>query len=103
MQLSSLKLKHYLIYSIIVPIAVSIYAIQINIEIHKGIAQRVEEFMLLPNGEYLKPLTLGYEQLVGDIIWLSAIQVIGDKVVTPMGYEWVYHALDVVTTLDPKF
>lgn len=103
MQLSSLRLRNYLRYFLIVPIAVSIYTIQINIDIHKGIEQRVEEFIRLPNGEYLKPLTLGYEQLVSDIIWLSAIQVIGDKVVTSMGYDWVYHALDVVTTLDPKF
>lgn len=59
--------------------------------------------MLLPKGEYLKPVVLGYEQLVGDIIWLRTIQVIGEKVVTPQGYDWIYHALDVVTTLDPKF
>lgn len=65
--------------------------------------QKIEEFILLPKGEYLKPLVLGYEQLIGDIIWLRAIQVVGDKVVTPIGYDWAYHALDVITTLDPKF
>lgn len=59
--------------------------------------------MRLPRGKYLRIAALEYEQLVGDIIWLETIQILGDKVVTPTGYEWAYHALQIVTTLDPKF
>src|SRR3990172_11017116 len=88
---------------LIIPIALSLYLSQTQIEEYKGVEKKIEEFMHLPKGEYIKPAVLGYEQLFGDIIWLRAIQVIGDKVVTPKGYDWVYHALDVVTTLDPKF
>ncbi len=97
------RFKNYLIQLLIVPIALSVYLTQIQIEGYKDIEQRIEKFMMLPKGEYLKPMTLGYEQLVGDIIWLRAIQVIGDKVVTSKGYTWIYNALNVVTTLDPKF
>ena len=100
---SSARFRNYLIPFLIVPIVLSIYITQIHIERHKGVEQRIEEVMLLPKGEYLKPAVIGYEQLVGDIIWLRAIQVIGEKVVTPQGYDWVYHAMDIVTTLDPKF
>jgi len=103
MQLLSLKYKYYLIPVLLVPIVLSIYMTQTYIERHKGIEQRIEKVMFLPKGEYLKPAVIGYEQLVGDILWLHAIQVIGDKVVTPQGYDWAYHALDIVTTLDPKF
>ena len=103
MQLLSLKYKNYLIPVLLVPIVLSIYMTQTYIERHKGIEQRIEKVMFLPKGEYLKPAVIGYEQLVGDILWLHAIQVIGDKVVTPQGYDWAYHALDIVTTLDPKF
>ena len=80
-----------------------IYIIQHQIVGYKGREQKIEEFMTLPKGEYLKPAVLGYDQLVGDIIWLRAIQVIGEDTVTQKGYDWLYHALDVVTTLDPKF
>ncbi|MBI5745630.1 MAG: hypothetical protein HZA13_01340 [Nitrospirae bacterium] len=59
--------------------------------------------MFLPKGEYLRTAALGYDQLVADIIWLQAIQVIGDKRISEEGYNWIYHALDVITTLDPKF
>lgn len=68
MQLLSLRYKSYLIPALLVPIALSIYITQIHIERHKGVEQRIEEFMLLPKGEYLKPAVIGYEQLVGDII-----------------------------------
>lgn len=98
-----LRIKHYSLYLLILPIALSIYFTQVHLERYKGIEQKIEEFMLLPKGEYLKPLVLGYEQLVGDIIWLRTIQILGDEMVTPEGYGWSYHALDVVTTLDPKF
>ncbi|MCC7203286.1 MAG: hypothetical protein IT393_11585 [Nitrospirae bacterium] len=65
--------------------------------------KKIEGFAALPKGEYLKAAVIGYEQLTADIIWLQVVQVIGDDTVTPDGYEWIYHALDVVTTLDPKF
>lgn len=103
MQLLSLRYKKYLLPVVLVPVAIAIYITQIHIEKHKGIGQRIEKFMLLPRGEYLKPAVIGYDQLAGDIIWLRAIQVIGERVITSQGYNWVYNALDIVTTLDPKF
>ena len=72
---------------LIIPIALSLYLTQTQIEGYKGVEKKIEEFMHLPKGEYLKPAVLGYEQLFGDIIWLRAIQVIGDKVVTLKGYD----------------
>lgn len=103
MQALFLKYKYYLTPVLLVAIILSIYMTQIHIERHKGIGERIEKFMFLPKGEYLKPAVIGYDQLVGDIIWLRTIQVIGEKVVTRQGYDWVYHAMDVVTTLDPNF
>ena len=101
----TINVKHSLVvaFPLIAALAFSIYIVQHQIAGYKGIEKKIEEFVTLPKGEYLKPAVFGYDQLVADIIWLRAIQVIGDKVVTPKGYDWVYHALDVVTTLDPKF
>ena len=101
----TINVKHSLIvaFPLIAALAFSIYFVQHQITGYKGIEKKIEEFVTLPRGEYLKPAVLGYEQLAADIIWLKAIQVIGEDTVTPGGYDWVYHALDVVTTLDPKF
>lgn len=64
---------------------------------------KLEQLRLLPRGEVLKPMLLGYHHLGADLIWLRAIQVLGEKVVRGQDYEWLYHALDVVTTLDPQY
>src|SRR3989337_3490706 len=99
-----LKAKHPLVIPLIAAaLALSIYIVQHQIAGYKETDKKIEKFVTLPNGEYLRPVVLGYEQLAADIIWLQAIQVIGEDTVTPGGYDWIYHALYCVTALDPKF
>jgi hypothetical protein len=64
---------------------------------------KIEELAQLPRGEYLKPALLGYHHLGADGLWLRLLQVLGKKKNTADEYEWLYHALDVVTTLDPQY
>ena len=64
---------------------------------------QIEGLAQLPKGEYLKPALLGYHHLGADFFWLRLIQVIGNKRNSADEYEWMYHALDVITTLDPQY
>ena len=64
---------------------------------------QIEGLAQLPKGEYLKPALLGYHHLGADILWLRLIQVIGKKQNSADEYDWMYHALDVITTLDPQY
>jgi tetratricopeptide (TPR) repeat protein len=64
---------------------------------------QIESLAQLPKGEYLKPGLLGYHHLGADIVWLRLVQVIGKKRNSADEYEWMYHALDVLTTLDPQY
>jgi tetratricopeptide (TPR) repeat protein len=64
---------------------------------------RASELSYLPKGEYLKVAVLGYRQMVADLIWLKVVQHFGDRKTTQEGYQWTYHAVDVLTDLDPKF
>lgn len=64
---------------------------------------RIEELAQLPRGEYLKPMLLGYQHVGADLLWLQLLQVLGKKGATADEYEWIYHALDVITTLDPQY
>jgi hypothetical protein len=66
-------------------------------------AVQIQDLAQLPKGEYLKPALLGYHHLAADALWLRLIQVIGQKRNTDDEYEWMYHALDVITTLDPQY
>lgn len=92
-----------LIFLLLLLILAPISYIQQEIDLKRGGISQAERFMFLPKGDYLKAASLEYDQLVADAIWLQAIQVIGEKRITEEGYSWIYHALDVVTTLDPKF
>lgn len=64
---------------------------------------QIESLAQLPKGEYLKPALLGYHHLGADVLWLRLVQVIGKKQNSADEYEWMYHALDVLTTLDPQY
>jgi hypothetical protein len=64
---------------------------------------RAEQLAYLPQGEYLRLAVLGYRQVVADLIWLQAVQHIGVARDTQLGYRWTYHAVDVLTDLDPTF
>jgi hypothetical protein len=66
-------------------------------------AAKIEELAQLPSGEYLKPALLGYHHLGADILWVRLLQVLGKKRNTADEYEWIYHVLDVITTLDPQY
>jgi tetratricopeptide (TPR) repeat protein len=65
--------------------------------------KQIEELAQLPHGEHLKIALLGYHHLGADGVWLRLLQVLGKKRNTADEYEWIYHAMDVITTLDPQY
>ena len=64
---------------------------------------RTAELSYLPEGKYLKVAVLGYRELAADVLWLKAVQGLAGKQQTRQGYLGAYHAVDVLTELDPKF
>lgn len=59
--------------------------------------------LYLPSGKFMRQVSLGYKQIVADMIWFSAVQYYG-------GYRKDYHDLryfegliQLVTDLDPHF
>lgn len=64
---------------------------------------QVEELRAVLPAEYLKPALMGYHHLGADLLWLRLIQVVGKRSHTAQEYEWLYHALDVITDLDPQY
>ena len=74
-----------------------------TLDLRRNALVRAEQLAYLPKGEYLRLAVLGYRQLVADIIWLQAVPHIGAKKDSQQGYSWTYHAVDVLTDLDPHF
>lgn len=63
----------------------------------------IQRFMFLPQADILRGGSLGYQGAVADFIWLQVVQVMGERKVSEEAGRWIYQAVDVVTTLDPKF
>jgi hypothetical protein len=70
---------------------------------HDATTTTREQLRFLPRGEWLRPLVLGYHHVAADVLWLEIVQVLGERDVRQSEYEWLFHALDVVTTLDPRY
>jgi hypothetical protein len=100
----SSHLLRFAVTSVAVVLLVVIVLLQQILDRHIDTTMvRIEELAQLPRGEYLKPAMLGYHHLGADLLWLRLLQVWGKKKNTDNEYAWIYHALDVITTLDPRY
>jgi len=45
----------------------------------------------------------GFRNVMADVVWLQAVQVAGNRKLTPMDYDRLYVLLNVEADLDPKF
>ena len=92
--------------NVIGPSAVAL-GMLIALQVHLGQWQvtekKLEHLMFLPDAEYLQMASIGYRELVADVLWLQAIQVMGERKVSEAAGRWLYRAFDIITTLDPKF
>ena len=66
-------------------------------------AKSMESYMYIPSGEFLKPFVLGFDQLIADYFWIKTVGYFGDQLMADRQYPWLYHILDLVTTLDPQY
>lgn len=80
-----------------------IYGAQRQLEALGALQPTAQVFRYLPKGDDLKLVSLGYDQLIADLLWLKAVQVMGDRGAERHDAEWLYQAFDAITTLDPKF
>lgn len=54
----------------------------------------------------MKRMALGYDSIVSDLYWMRAVVYYGGQRLAadaPANYDLLYHLLDLVTTLDPRF
>ncbi|MFQ5949462.1 MAG: tetratricopeptide repeat protein [Nitrospiria bacterium] len=62
-----------------------------------------ESLLYLPSGEYLKPLALGFDQMLADLLWIKTINYFGGHLRTDREYPWLHHILNLIIDLDPLF
>ena len=79
-----------------------IYGIQTFID-HSFYRDKEERLLYIPSGKFLKPICIGFDNFVADLLWIKAIGYFGSHYLTDRSYKWLYHILDLITTLDPLF
>lgn len=88
-------------------IAFLILAVILNlayrIDIGRTPHELIGELMYFPSGYALRTLSVGYHTPLADAVWLRFIQYYGEHRMTDARFELMYHILDILTTLDPKF
>jgi len=57
---------------------------------------------IVPNASTLRWLSLGHPTLAANLLWLKAVQYIGDPRANERGWKKLYPLADVVTDLDPR-
>lgn len=61
------------------------------------------EVLYLPSGEFLDQASLGYRNLVADILWVKTVQYYGGYRMGQNDLALFSHLIDVITDLDPQF
>lgn len=87
----------------IIVLMVSSFQVQGSIDNFLKEKDKIDDFIYVPSGEFLKVVSLGYNKMLADLYWLKALQHIGDKKWEAEGYPYLFPILDLVTDLDPKF
>lgn len=62
-----------------------------------------ESLLYLPSGKLLKPLALGYDQLLADLLWMKTVSYFGGHYLGDKQYPWLAHMLNLIIDLDPRF
>ncbi len=88
--------------SALVLVAILLVVSARSVEELSGEKRRLE-VLYLPSGEFIDQASLGYRNLVADLLWIKTVQYYG-------GYRWgkndlalFSHLVDVITDLDPQF
>jgi hypothetical protein len=56
----------------------------------------------LPKAEYLRPMSLGFANVMADVLWFRTISYFGGHYRSDRVYPWLAHMCDLVTDLDPR-
>ena len=69
---------------------------------HAAPASGAAEVVYLPDARLLRPLVLGYDNVLANLLWFRTISYFGGHFETDRAYPWLARMCDLVTDLDPR-
>ena len=88
---------------ILVLILCVLFLLQTKIDGERRTWLQEEELLYIPSGKVLKIVSLGFDEVMADILYIRMLDYFATHVTSDRTYTWLYHMADLVTTLDPKF
>lgn len=70
---------------------------------NSSLKKNYKTFNYLPSGKFLKGACLSFDELLADLLWIKALGYFTDQYKQKGRYKWLYHIVNVTTTLDPSF
>ena len=58
--------------------------------------------LYLPEAKYVRLITLGFNNVVSDILWFNTLSYFGKQFHAGKDYKWLSNMCDLVTTLNPR-
>lgn len=96
--------RHWLLLGCVIgALVIGAGVLHVQLEALPPVPGALEVYMCIPSGEFLRHFTFGFSQIVADYFWIKTISYFGDHLMSDHQYPWLYHILDLVTTLDPAF
>jgi hypothetical protein len=98
------RLSTVLYLLVIVHLFIAIYALQRRFDQRFGAYRVTEEILYIDNGQALKKVLLGFENLAADLYWLRTVQYFGGKRLDAENkdFDLLEPLLNITTDLDPK-
>jgi tetratricopeptide (TPR) repeat protein len=95
-------LRRLLAAASLVLLGYGVYKTQWAIELSRQGREQADS-LYLPNGKLLPIVSLGYDNVMADVLWLYSIQYVMEQFWGRHKYVWLYHIFDLITELDPQF
>lgn len=92
-----------LLHFILIGLAATIVILSQSISQRYPSASYGDDLKYLPSGKFLKGSALTYDEVLADLLWIKAIGYFGTHARSDQNYTWLYHLLDITTTLDPLY
>jgi tetratricopeptide (TPR) repeat protein len=90
-------------WAAVVLLLIVVGLVQRSVDRREPRADVPDDLLYIPSGAFLKQAALGYDQAWADLLWLRTIGYYADEVSAAGRFRYLYHMLDVITTLDPRW
>lgn len=96
--LRRLYLTSFCIFSIL-----GILHTELNLDHYENLTEETESVMIVPKAEAIRPLLIGLDSFMSDLIWIRTLGYFADQVLSHKKLTYFEDLLNLATDLDPRF